>query len=48
VPNPSEEEEKFWKGRWEQDPGLDIEYVNDRFPIKKFFDNECNVILLND
>jgi hypothetical protein len=37
---PSEELEKIWKGRWEEDPEFDTNYVNDRFPIKKFFDNE--------
>jgi hypothetical protein len=45
---PSEEVEKFWKGRWEQNPEFHSDYVNDRFPINKFFDSECNDILLND
>jgi hypothetical protein len=45
---PSEEVEAFWKGRWEQNPDFDSNYFNDKFPIKKFFDGECNDILLTD
>jgi hypothetical protein len=45
---PSEEVEKFGKDRWEQNLEFDADFFNDRFPIKKCFDNEFNDILLND
>jgi hypothetical protein len=42
------DDEKFWKERWEQNPEFEMDYVNDRFPIKKFFNGESHDILIND
>jgi hypothetical protein len=32
--------DKFWRARWEQNPVFDEDYVDDIFPIKKFFDGD--------
>jgi hypothetical protein len=43
---PPEDVYKFWRQRWEQNPVFDENYVNDIFPIKKFFDGEMNDIFI--
>jgi hypothetical protein len=45
---PPEDVDKFWRQRWEQNPVFDEDYVNDIFPMKKFFVGEMNNILLDD
>jgi hypothetical protein len=45
---PLDEVDRFLRGRLEQNPVFHAEYVNDFFPIKKFFDGERNDILLHD
>jgi hypothetical protein len=44
---PPEDVDKFWRQRWEQNPVFDEDYVNNIFPIKKFFDGETNDIILH-
>jgi hypothetical protein len=40
--------EDFWKGRWEQCPDFNQNEVNNRFPIKRFFNKAMNKEMLDD
>jgi hypothetical protein len=42
VQNSPQEDEKFWKGGWEQNLEFYNDYVNERFPISMFFNVENN------
>jgi hypothetical protein len=45
---PPQQVEDFWKQRWEQCPDFKQEEVNERFPIKKFFNRAMNKDMLDD